>query len=299
MGPSWGIDIRGQHIEGVVLEDPGSPRVLRRLRVPTEVDRGYYHVLGQVHKLVEVLSADVGMRADRVGLAIPGHLDPITKTLKHSGLEAFDGKPLPTDLQTYLGLEVKLQGGARCMTLAECRFGSVTEQMPGAKAVLGVQLGEHVEGAIVINGRILNGRQGIAGSIGHTFLDPKGGPCWCGKHGCVDTLLSAGAIEQHYHMLNGRERTIEAIFSGSAGPRPDLDALREHIVYNLAKALGPAISLLDPDCVVLAGLPVDDKVVMQQLPEVLKRFVSNTRLDTLILQPKLGSQSVAIGAALL
>ena len=300
MGPSWGIDIRGHYVEGVVLEHPAATRVLRRLRVPTEVAKGYYHVLGQVHKLVEVLCAEVGVRAERVGVAIPGHLDPVTRTLKHSGLEAFDGKPLASDLQTYLGLDVRLQGGARCMALAETRFGAVTESAPGAKAVFGVLLGERLSGGLVLNGRVYDGRQGIAGSFGHTHLDAAGGPCWCGKHGCAETLLGGPAIAAQVEQLTGRTAAVAELFEGDdpAGLE-GLDAVREHIVYNLARALGPVVNVLDPDCILLAGPVAADAVVFEQLPEVLKRFVHNGRLDTLVLRPKLGADAVAIGAALL
>jgi len=299
MGPRWGIDIQAEYVEGLVLESLGAPRSLRRLRVASEVDKGYYHVLGQVHKLVEVLSAEVGMRASKIGVAVPGNFDPITKTLKQSGLNAFEAKPLATDLRTYLGLEVTLQDAARCMTLAETRFGIVTESVPNAKCVVGVRLGNYLSGAVVINGRILNGRQGIAGSFAHSYLDAKGGNCWCGKHGCAETLLAGRSIERFYTDLSGKHLPLSTLFGPRNESLPYMAELREHVVYNLAKALGPVINLLDPDCIVLGGLPVNDDVVFNQLPEVLKRFVHNSRLDTVLVRPKLGRRVVVTGAALL
>ena len=56
MEPLWGIDLGGTKIEGVVLESSTEPNPLKRLRVPTEANKGYHHVMNQIVKLIEVLT---------------------------------------------------------------------------------------------------------------------------------------------------------------------------------------------------------------------------------------------------
>lgn len=46
----WGIDLGGTKIECAVLND--HHEVLIRKRVPTEAQKGYEHVLGQIKKVV-------------------------------------------------------------------------------------------------------------------------------------------------------------------------------------------------------------------------------------------------------
>ena len=59
-------------------------------------------------------------------------------------------------------------------------------------------MGTGVGGGVVVNGKVLNGAQGIGGEWGHNFLDASGGPCYCSKTGCVETLLSGTGLQQFY-----------------------------------------------------------------------------------------------------
>ena len=300
MGPVWGIDVGGSKIEAVVLEGPSVTRVLRRIRIPTEIDKGYYHVLGQIHKVVEVLSAEVGVRPESVGVGAPGSLDPITKTIKGSGWEALEGKPLRSDLETYLGLPVRLGNDANCFALAESRFGSVPDVLPTAKCVVGIILGSGVGAGIVYNGRLHLGRQGIAGEWGHNFLDESGGRCTCGRYGCAETVLSGPALERHYHGLTGERLDMREIAARAAGGDDAAAAQTvERLVYYFAKGVGAIINLLDPDAIVIGGGVGQVEALHANGPDLLRRFVYNPRLDTLLLRPKLGDSAGVFGAALL
>ncbi|MFK8057511.1 MAG: ROK family protein [Saprospiraceae bacterium] len=300
MGPSWGISLGESKIEGIVLADSASRQVLRRMRIPTELDKGYYHVLGQIHKLVEVLSAEVGVRPDKIGVACRGSIDPITKTLKGSGWEAMNDKPMLTDLQTYLGVPIKMANDANCFALAEARFGEVLEILPAAKTVVGVIVGSGVGAGIVINGRILNGRQGIAGEWGHNYLDDAGGKCSCGRFGCVETMISGPALERYYESLTHRQLDLDEIAEAAESGNDEAAAKTiERLVYHFAKAISPMINILDPDAIVLGGAVGKTGALLQKAPELIKRFIFNKRLDTLVLAPKLGANATVLGAAML
>src|SRR6478609_6209147 len=52
--------------------------------------------------------------------------------------------------------------------------------------------------------KIWNGKHGIAGEWGHNFLDNSGGPCYCGKTGCVETVISGPATERYYESITGK-----------------------------------------------------------------------------------------------
>ena len=300
MGPVWGIDLGGTKIEAVVLEGPSVTRVIRRMRIPTEMDKGYYHVLGQIHKIVEVLAAEIGVRPGSIGVGTPGSLDPITKTLKGSGWDVLDGKPMQADLETYLGVPVRLANDANCFALAEARFGSVPDVLPTAKCVVGVILGTGVAAGIVYNGRVHVGRQGIAGEWGHNFLDESGGRCTCGRYGCVETVISGPALEKYYQELTGERRPmVEIAARATRGDDAAAAQTVERLVYNFAKGIGAVINLLDPDAIVIGGGVGQVEALHSTGPDLIRRFVFNSRLDTLILRPKLGDSAGVFGAALL
>src|ERR1051325_97815 len=198
--PLWGVDLGGTKIEGAVL-DPAQPaRALQRMRIPTEGDRGYDHVLGRVRALIEQLEAASQMpRPALIGIGTPGTEDPASGLLKNSNSTSLNGQPLRRDLEAVLGVEVRLANDANCFALAEAAFGAAT----GRPVVLGLILGTGVGGGIVVHGRVLGGLHGIAGEWGHNPICGETTPCYCGRRGCVETVISGPALEAFYRELAG------------------------------------------------------------------------------------------------
>ena len=146
MGPIWGIDLGGTKIEGVILEDKNTPVALKRLRIPTEGDKGYEHIINQVVRMVEVLSIEAGMRPQHIGIGTPGVLEPSTQTMKNCNSIALNGQMLKRDLEHVLNVPVTLANDANCFTYAETLLGAVKEEKPTAKVTFGVIMGTGVGG---------------------------------------------------------------------------------------------------------------------------------------------------------
>jgi predicted NBD/HSP70 family sugar kinase len=291
----WGIDLGGTKIEGVVLPESGEPEPLCRLRVPTESSKGYAHILGQIHNLVDEMAAVVGSSLSRVGIGTPGVIDPGTGLLKNSNTVALNGQPLRVDLAKELGCEVVTANDANCFALAETLFGAAK----GAATVFGVILGTGVGGGIIIDGRVVTGLHGIAGEWGHNLLEQDGHLCYCGKRGCVETVISGPALERFYFGLSGEPlRLPEIVIRSRAG---DVSALAtvDRLVQNLGLALSVVVNILDPEAIVLGGGVGQIDELYSAGVESLKRFVFNDTLRTKILRPTLGDSAGVFGAALL
>ena len=209
--PIWGIDLGSARIEGIILADKEDKSPLRRMSIPTEAHLGYRHVLEQISRIVEVLTAETGLKPGIIGISSSGVLDPETQVIKNSDTDCLNGQFLKRDLEIYLGVPIRLANHTKCRLLAEAHFGSIKEYAPKAQLVVGLFMGYAVQGGILINGKILDGLHGIAGDWGHTFLDESGGRCHCGKVGCVDTLLSVEALEVFYASIRGARIPIKEV----------------------------------------------------------------------------------------
>ena len=99
----WGIDMGGTKIEGVVIETSPQLNILSRLRIPTEQEFGYEHVLNQFKKLVGLLIEETGQKPHRIGIGTPGIIDFTTHLIKNSNTKCIIGKPMKEDLQQLLG----------------------------------------------------------------------------------------------------------------------------------------------------------------------------------------------------
>ena len=212
MEPIWGFDLGGTKIEGVILKSKDEPNnIIARMRVPTEKTKGYDHIIGQIGLLVNNLKEATGLIPTRIGLGTPGALDPITQTHKNSNTTSINGMPFKRDLEKALGISFEMANDANCFAIAEARMGVVQDVMPDAKMVFGVIMGTGVGGGLVLNGSVWNGRQGIGGEWGHSFLDESGGVCYCGKTGCVETVISGPALERYYKGLTGQDMHLNDI----------------------------------------------------------------------------------------
>ncbi len=301
MNPLWGIDLGGTKIEGVVIESKDSPHVLARLRVPTEQEGGYDHIVGQIGKVLALLQHETGLQPGRVGMGTPGTLDPSSRRMKNCNTTSLNGMPLKDDLEKKLGLPFTLANDANCFAVAEARFGAAHTVAPDAEVVFGVIMGTGVGGGVVLKGRAINGKQGIAGEWGHNFLDESGGKCYCGKIGCVETIISGPALERYYHSLTGNRLKLRDIANNADHDEAARQTI-QRLTHYFGKAISVVINILDPEVIVLGGGVGNIRELLTEGVAAAKEFVFNTgieHLDTVFLKPQLGDSAGVFGAALL
>lgn len=296
----WGVDFGGTKIEGIVVEPADPPRIISRLRIPTGKEKGYDHITRQVKHLLNQLQQETGMQPDGVGIGIPGTMEPSTRTLKNANTTLLIGKYFKDDMEQLLNVPVKLANDANCFALAEARFGAARKINPDAEVVFGVIMGTGVGAGVVVNGRIITGLQGITGEWGHNFLDMSGGPCYCGRTGCVETVISGPALEKYYTSLTGKKRSLREIYRISR-KGDDLHAQKtiERLEYFFGLGIARVINILDPEIIVLGGGVGNIDSLYTNGKAQAKKFVFNHTLETEFVRPELGDSAGVLGAAYL
>lgn len=293
----WGIDLGGTKIEGAVIRQrEGGMEVLARQRIPTEQEGGYEHIIAQIHKLVESLQKEAGAKPLRIGMGTPGTYEPGTFIHKNSNTTCLNGRTFLPDMQRALGIPVAMANDANCFALAEARWGAVPQQVPDAKVVFGIIMGTGVGGGVVVNGKVLHGRHGIAGEWGHSFLHESGGPCYCGRAGCVERILSGPALETYYTNLSGEKRRLPEIAARAAND-PAAQKTLDHLIEFFGRALGPVINLIDPDAIVIGGGVGNIDLLYTEGPKAVAENIFNHEFVTPILKPALGDSAGVFGAA--
>ncbi|MFY0626102.1 MAG: ROK family protein [Reichenbachiella sp.] len=294
----WGIDLGGTKIEGVVIDTNSKNKVLARIRIPTESEKGYKHVLNQIKELLDLLSTQTHLIPTKVGIGTPGSIHPETGLLKGSNSEHLNNKPILQDLIELLNIEIRIANDANCFALAEAMMGVVQDECPSAKVVFGVIIGTGVGGGLVVHGQIINGANGISGEWGHNFLDESGGSCYCGKTGCVETIIAGPALEKYYSILSGETRNLHEI-----NVRRDNDVNAEKTITRLINNFGIAIStiinMIDPDAIIIGGGVGNIDLLYTKGVDAIKKHVFNPDCKTMILKPKLGDSAGVYGAAFL
>jgi predicted NBD/HSP70 family sugar kinase len=296
----WGIDLGGTKMEGVILDSLNSSKTIVRTRIDTEAAKGYEHMVGQLARLVKELEKQSGLKPKTIGIGTPGVLDPLLQTMKNCNTTCLNGQPLKKDLEEKLQIPVTLANDANCFALAEAQLGVVNEKCAGAQVVFGIIMGTGVGGGIVINDRIWGGRHGIGGEWGHNFLDESGGACYCGKTGCVETVLSGPALERYYSSISGKKTSLKEIVRlANDGTDEAADKTMERLHHFFGKGVASIVNLLDPDVIVVGGGVGNIDSIYTKGIDALRHFVFNNRLDVPVLRPTLGDSAGVFGAAAL
>jgi fructokinase len=294
-----GIDLGGTKIEAIIIHK-NDLSVLDKYRIDTEAEKGYDHIVNQIVKIIQDISTRNNLTFAKVGIATPGTLDPITQTMKNCNATALNGKPLHKDLAAKLSMEINLSNDANCFAIAEYSTGIVRDVMPDAKVMFGVIMGTGVGGGLIVDGKVLSGRQGIGGEWGHNFLDDSGGLCYCGSHGCVENVISGPATEKYYASISGESKRLKDIVSEyRSGTNPHAITTMNRLFDMYGKAISVIINIIDPDIIVIGGGVGNIDELYTHGFKAIKKYVFNHRLDSVIVKPKLGDSAGVYGAAFL
>jgi len=290
-----GIDLGGTKIEGIVLD--ADDRELIRERVPTP-GGDYRGTLAAVHELVLRLVSQAGGPCS-VGIGLPGSVSRATGRVKNSNSTCLNEQPLYHDLENLLGRPLRFANDADCLALSEATDGAAA----GAAVVFGVIVGTGTGGGIVVNGRLLNGPNGIAGEWGHNPLpwpvsaELPGPVCYCGLKGCIETWLSGPALARDHLQYCGESSDAAEISRRAlAGDTRATESL-DRYMGRMARALASVINIIDPEVIVLGGGVSNMASLYEEVPRRWGNYVFSDRVDTKLVPAAHGDSSGVRGAA--
>ncbi|NTW98650.1 MAG: ROK family protein, partial [Geobacteraceae bacterium] len=266
-----------------------------------EASEGYSHILERIQQLIEMISLESGMMPPSlIGIGTPGRYDAACGTMKNSNTVCLNGRNLKDDLEQLLKRAVVLENDANCFALAESMLGSgVALMRDDTKLAFGIILGTGVGGGIVCSGKARRGAHGIAGEWGHNELIPGGEPCYCGRRGCVETVISGPALERYYQNLGGSFKPLEQIALDCDSDGYAAETIERLLVY-FGKALAAVINILDPDlCIIGGGVGRVEQLYSKKAFQAIERHLFNSELRIPLLRPLLGDSAGVFGAALL
>ena len=296
MNFSIGLDIGGTKIAGAVFAGDGGE--IERVILPTPAD--YADFLSVCVTIIERLDQACGARAS-VGLGLPGAVAAKTELLPTmANIACLSRKPLQSDLQEKLNRSVRLANDADCAALSEATDGAGA----GCRSVFGLIMGTGVGGGLVVDGKLVQGANGLTGEVGHLplpFREPADGPvvpCNCGQSGCIDKSASGPALLRQYKVLSGKTlkaspQVADLARQGDEGALATLD----RFYTTVAKAMVPVLHMFDPEIIVVSGGLNNLPGLYKDVPERWGRYAMIPNLKTQFVPAKHGALSGLRGAA--
>ena len=290
-----GVDLGGTKIEIAALDGQGQFALRRRVATP---QGDYAGTLAAIHSLVLAAEAELGRAGLPLGVGIPGSLSPLTGRVRNANSTVLNGQALGDDLQALLGRPVHLTNDANCLALSEATDGAGA----GADVVFAAILGTGVVAGLAVHGRVLAGRNGVAGEWGHNPLPHADAQelaprCWCGRHGCLEQFLSGPGLLADHRLHAGQGPDASAIVAAADAGEPVARASLARYADRLARALAQIINVLDPDVIVLGGGMSNAGALYTLVPELWRPHVFSDVVRTELRPARHGDSSGVRGAA--
>lgn len=215
-----------------------------------------------------------------VGIGCGGPMDLEQGIVSPLNIPGWRDFPLKVSIENEFGLSVFLDNDGKALTLGEGLFGHGKDRHNFMAMVVSTGIG----GGIILDGRLLDGRLGNAGHIGHVNVEENGNVCGCGAVGCLEAQASGLAIAKYYGM----------------DPRQATDDVKVRCGEYVGRGVASVASLLDLDLIVVGGsvaLGFGDLFFNAAQRELSSRARLSFSSTAKIVPVGLGEQGPIIGAA--
>lgn len=274
--------------------------VLAALELPVRRGEAAAEAVRRMTAGARRLVADQGWTADQVrgiGVGAVGLVDVDAGAVRAAPNLGWADVPIRDLLESALGWPVVVHNNVHAMARGEQRFAGLEE----VDAVY-VYVGYGIGSGLLTGGRIFRGAHGAAGEIGHLEV-ASGGPCTCGKTGCLETVAAEPAIAGRARRLDGKwargDKEAVGELVRQAPKRPECAALLTDAARALGWALAQVCEVFDPGVIVVNGIVAEaGAAFLEPLGAALRdaTFAAHTR-EIAVRRASFGRQAGMIGAA--
>lgn len=221
--------------------------------IESSIVKGPEAVLATVTQRLDQLLEQSGRRGSSLrgtGIGVPGPVNLHTGRVARSiSMPGWDDYPVQDHLADYFGVPAVLDNDANLMGLGEQR-----RIYPNAHQVLFVKVGTGIGCSVIIDGELLRGTDSAEGDIGHAKITGVEEICSsCGARGCLAAIASGRAMVRELRRFGHEVTTTRDVVQLARAGNPDAVRVVTAAGQELGGVLSTAVSLLNPDVVVIGG----------------------------------------------
>jgi glucokinase len=295
------VDLGGTQLRAALIDEHA--HIVLRNDVKTESRAGPDVVIGQIETLVK----SIAMQASKkniigVGISSPGPLD--TKqgiALSLPTISGFTEYPMGAELTARLPFPIRLENDGIAAAIGEWKFGAGV----GFDNIVFVTVSTGIGGGVIVDGRVMRGRRGMAGHVGHMAIEPNGVRCNCGNTGCIEAYAAGPAFTARARTRAATETTSLGVdcesrnvfAAAKLGDELALKLVAEEGHY-LGLGFTSLLHLYSPDVLVMGGGLSNE---FDMLQPVIDAYVQDNAMTAFrsvpIVQAKLGGNAGLVGAS--
>lgn len=282
---SIGVEILKKEIKIVAVNLYGEKLDRITYDITYEYKESYFRtVCGRILDFITSLAVSDGQILG-IGFAMPGLVAPDKQTILYGKILSCTGLSI-TEFTRYLPYP--------CSFIHDAYSAAVSEMWvsPGLTDAFYISLSKHLGSAIISNGEILTGKHGHSSTIEHIQIEPDGAPCYCGKHGCMETLCAL-------NVLLKENESLDAFFERVWHGEPSYSQRWNTFLTNLARIINMLHLIFDTDFILgghLAQYLRREDILF--LYEQIRQLTPFAEEQDFLLISKMPRHNITIGAAL-
>ncbi len=305
-----GVDIGGTNTVIGIVDREG--HVVYEHAIPTQthekIEDFVAELCGEIQK--GILTQEGDSELVGIGIGAP-NANFYTGTIENAANLRWKGKiEFSRLVKKHLNLPVYLTNDANAAAIGEMIYGGAK----GMKNFIVITLGTGLGSGIVVNGKLLYGQDGFAGEMGHIIVEPNGRVCGCGRHGCLETYVSAtGLVRTASELMSYYTQTSELreipfnkltskgiALAAAAGDFIAIEAIKK-TGKRLGESLADIVAVTSPEAIFLfgglanAGTILTDEVQYHMNKNMLYIFKNKTQLK----RSQLENNAAIMGASAL
>lgn len=184
---SVGIEILARNVYITALNLYGKKEAKEKFRLNFSPDQIYFE---ELQRIVKDFLRKYKYEEDQIlgiGLGMQGLTSPDGSQMTYGKILDCTGLSIQM-FSDYFSVPCKFIHDAECASTSELW------ENPEISDAIYLSLGQHLGGAIIINGNFQNGLTGKSGTFEHMTLIPDGIDCYCGRQGCAECYCSGNYL---------------------------------------------------------------------------------------------------------
>ncbi|CAO96804.1 sugar metabolism global transcriptional regulator Mlc [Erwinia tasmaniensis] len=249
-------------------------------------------------------------RLTAIAITLTGTMNAQTGIVHSMPFYQVENMPLGGELEKRTGLSVIIQHDICAWTKAESLFGASRE----ASDVIQVSIHHNVGAGVITAGQLLHGGRATLVEMGHSQVDADGKLCYCGNHGCLETVagidnvleLAAQRLSVSKNsILHHQPLTIDALCDAALGGDPLACEIIYDVGSSVGKILAVMVNLLHPQKILIgsplnrAGAILFPAIASRIRQQALPAYTAGLRVEsTQFVQPGTLSAAALVKEAL-
>ncbi len=288
------LDIGGTFIKYALVDMYGNIHDLNRERTSKG---GQESVLHQLFSIIDrLLACSDGRNIIGIGISSAGQVSYEKGTVLSAtdNIPGWAGTKVKEIFENRYRIKCHVDNDVKCAALGELYFGNGSN-FPN---FLCLAIGTGIGGAVVSEGRLLRGADGIAGEVGHMVIKAGGRECNCGNRGCFEQYASVTGLKRTVSEELGRDYLpedtgVEWLFDRYPQDR-NLQVVIDQFVEYIADGITSLVNVLNPNAIVIGGAVSENGFLMDKVIKNVNSKVMPVYSKNLKVLPALAGNSASL-----